>query len=367
VRGHAGRARPVVALAAATLLASAACTRRPKLVEFGWDEPDTAFLRQHVERMEETPFDGCVFHATARSRDGAEASLAWGFFGRRAFTPAELAQARADLEATPLHRFRENFLRINVTPGHLDWFDDWSALLQNARLAAQLVAAGRARGVLLDTEQYEGRPFDYHAQRDAARRSFHEYAAQARRRGRQLMQAFEDGRPGLVVLLTFGYTLPWREMRRGPKPLEDTTYALLPAFIDGLVDGARSGRIVDGYEISYGYRTAEQFRAARAEITSGVLPIVADPERYRAVVRVGFGLWLDFAWRLHGWSPVTVDGNYFTPQAFENAARAALEQADSYVWIYTEQPRWWSASGTPLKLPGVYQRALWRAREQARR
>src|SRR3954451_1301335 len=30
---------------------------RKKVIEFGWDEPDTAFLRKHIARMERTPFD----------------------------------------------------------------------------------------------------------------------------------------------------------------------------------------------------------------------------------------------------------------------------------------------------------------------
>jgi len=33
-----------------------------KVIEFGWDEPDTAFLRQHIGQMERALFDGCVFH-----------------------------------------------------------------------------------------------------------------------------------------------------------------------------------------------------------------------------------------------------------------------------------------------------------------
>ena len=34
--------------------------------------------------------------------------------------------------------------------------------------------------------------------------------------------------------------------------------------------------------------------------------------------------------------------------------RAAIEQADEYVWIYTEKPRWWSEAGRPVDLPAAY-------------
>src|SRR5438093_1619249 len=44
------------------LVGSLALAGDKKLIEFGWDEPDTAFMRAHVREMEKSPFDGCVFH-----------------------------------------------------------------------------------------------------------------------------------------------------------------------------------------------------------------------------------------------------------------------------------------------------------------
>jgi hypothetical protein len=37
-----------------------------KLIEFGWDEPDTTYLRAHIAEMEKTPFDGTVFSSPGR-------------------------------------------------------------------------------------------------------------------------------------------------------------------------------------------------------------------------------------------------------------------------------------------------------------
>jgi hypothetical protein len=44
-----------------------------KLIEWGWDEPDTKFMRQNVAKMEQLPFDGLIFHV-AGSRGG---NLSW--------------------------------------------------------------------------------------------------------------------------------------------------------------------------------------------------------------------------------------------------------------------------------------------------
>ncbi len=127
-----------------------------KLIEFGWDEPDTGFMRRHRDQLEQSPFDGCVFHITARGANRAPESFTWLCWGRRRFTEAELEPALADLAALAGSRFRHNFLRFNVTPADLDWFDDHTAVVSNARLAARLARAGGGPGILLDTEAYQG-------------------------------------------------------------------------------------------------------------------------------------------------------------------------------------------------------------------
>jgi hypothetical protein len=80
----------------------------------------------------------------------------------------------------------------------------------------------------------------------------------------------------------------------------------------------------------------------------------ADPARYRQKVSAGFGLWLDHDWRADGWKIDRVEANYFSPVRLEASLRAAVEQSDEYVWIYTEKPRWWSARGGPVDLPAAY-------------
>jgi hypothetical protein len=42
-------------LAAAPTLAGSVTAK--KLIEFGWDEPDIAFMRTHITELQGTPFD----------------------------------------------------------------------------------------------------------------------------------------------------------------------------------------------------------------------------------------------------------------------------------------------------------------------
>jgi hypothetical protein len=89
-----------------------------------------------------------------------------------------------------------------------------------------------------------------------------------------------------------------------------------------------------------------------------LLPIVGAPEKYAAHFSLGFGLWMDHDWRKHGWDTKDFSKNYYSPKAFEQSVRTALHTADEYVWVYTEQPRWWSKDRMQVKLPKEYSDAV---------
>ena len=339
-----------------------------KLIEFGWDEPDTAFMRRHVAQMEQAPFDGVVFHVAYARPDRTPGNFLWEAWGRRAFTDAELAPALADLTATKFQRFTHNFLRFNTSPGDVDWFDDFSAILANARLAAGIARAGGAAGMLFDTEQYHTPLFAYRQQRESGAKSWDAYAVQARRRGREVMEAFQRGYPDLTVFLTLGYGVPWLEMRKRAVALAECEYGLLAPFLDGMVEAATGRtRLVDGYEPAYFHnKDTSRFAAAYRMLREELLSIVADPKRYRRLLSVGFGLFLDYDPQERGWNGVDGSANYYTPVDFEASVRAALDVADEYVWIYAQSPHWWSPAGTPVNLPAGYAEALRRARHPLR-
>src|SRR5438874_10575387 len=122
-----------ICTAAISSLHAGDATTSKKLIEFGWDEPDTAFIRQHIAEMEKTPFDGCVFHVNWTKPTGGGGSFTWDCWDTRRFTAEELKPALGDLKATKFSRFTQNFLRFNTAPGKIDWFDDFSAVINNAK------------------------------------------------------------------------------------------------------------------------------------------------------------------------------------------------------------------------------------------
>jgi len=353
------RAAAVAALLLLGAVAIGAPSPGKKLIEFGWGEPDPRFMREHIAELQASPFDGCVFHVNYRLPNGTERNFTWDLWGRSRFTAEVLDSARADLMATRFGRFRENFLRVNVTPGDLDWFEDHGAVMSNLELAARLAKVGGCPGILLDTEPYRGPLWDFHAQTKAHPHSLDELSAQVRRRGAEAMAALERGYPGLTVFLTFGYSEPLTQSVGYRKPVADTRYALLVPFLDGMFGAASdSVVIVDGHEGSYSYRDPAQFAAMADTLHRAVRRIVAQPERYSRLLSVGFGIWLDLNSDHVGWHTDHPESNYFTPAAFATSVQAALDHADRYVWIYSQVPRWWTAEGGRQKLPAAYDSAL---------
>jgi hypothetical protein len=328
-----------------------------RIIEWGWDQPDTNYLRQHITDMEKTPFDGVILGARAWTQEGQPVYFSHENWGKRRFTDEELRPAMDDLAATTFSRFTDNFLRINVTPGDVDWFDpDFEAVISNARLAGRLAAAGHLRGFMLDVEMYQSPVFTYRGQKYCQEKTFAEYAAQVRARGREFMAAIQEQMPALVVLMTFANSL----LAQAPQErLQDLGYGLLPAFVDGMLDAAGPHtEIVDAYESAYPFRDVAQFAAGRKAILDAGLKLSQVPEGYRQHMRVGFGLWMDQGWRSVGWFPDAPDRNQISPLEFEYALHRALSYTDKYVWVYSEQPNWWTGD----KLPAGYAQAVRNAR-----
>jgi len=328
-----------------------------QIIEWGWDQPDTAYLRQHIAEMEKTPFDGVILGARAWT-NGAPTYFSHENWGKRRFTEEELRPAMDDLAATKFTRFTESFLRLNVTPGDVDWFDpEFSAVLHNARLAAKIAAAGRLRGFMLDVEMYQSPVFTYSGQKYCKEKTFAQYAAQVWARGREFVRAIQAEMPAPVVLLTFAHSLL---APAPPERLPDQGYGLLPAFVDGLLEAAAPRtEIVDAYESAYPFREVAQFQAARKAILEAGLRLSGVPQAYRKHMRVGFGIWMDESWREAGWFPDDPEKSRKSPLEFEYALHRALAYTDKYVWVYSEQPNWWTGD----KLPAGYVDALRNARK----
>jgi hypothetical protein len=330
-----------------------------KLIEWGWNTPSTNYIREHIRDMEQLSFDGLVLDLEMkqdRGKSGSAALFSWNVWSSGVLDPSDYSAAIKALQDTEFRRFTDNFLRFNVTPGNVDWFDkDFSSVVANAALAAQIAKSSRLKGILLDVEHYQGRPFDYSYQSERNVHRFVDYQKQVEECGRSFIQAINKIFPDITILLTYGYHLAHLS---GRSPQAEG-YGLLPSFLDGIIRAASpDSLIIDGWEFSYGYRTEKQFETAHATIYEGITTRTELEEAALQRYRCSFGLWVD-----HGkfWSDSDIGKNYFTPDAFGNSLRLAIKHSDRYVWIYSEKANWWNG-----KMPGPYLDALSRSRSSNR-
>jgi hypothetical protein len=336
-----------------------------KLIYYGWGSPDTQYVREHWQDMEKMPFDGVGLvvavdrQAWQQGKRDTGNQLGWQVMGRRMFQVEEFREAIADLTTPQWQTMTDHFLPVALSAQQsatgLNWFDDarWQVIANNFGVMAQIAAAGRMKGLILDPEHYNYGLFSYAQQRGQVDKLFAEYVAMARQRGREIMTAVAAAKPDVVLFSLFGYTLPLTYMRDG-KRLHDVHYSLLPAFYDGLLEAMPAGvQFVDGYELAYAFKDRRQFFEAYHNMHHKARALSAVPDHYRAKVGAGFGLWLD-----NGNKP-----DYFTPQELQQAVSTALEVSDGYVWIYSHRPRFFPLAD----IQEAYLEALAAARREVRK
>lgn len=343
----------VLVIAAATAAAAVAPAPadgpRTKLIELGWDIPDTGFLRENLAAMEaEGPFDGVVFKVEAKTGDGRAVSTQGGW-NREPWRQDWFAAARDDLKACRFARFTDNFLLFNATPKHIAWTDDegWKALEEKVRICAWLAREGGAKGLAADFEPYGENQWKYDPTNGL---SFAETAALSRRRGAQFARGMAAELPdGVLMTLFLNSVVVGAGRAQDPDAmLAREHYGLLPAFLNGILDAAPAGlTIVDGCEGGYYMDSVEAYQRAALNMRgwNGPCARLVAPEnraKYRGQVQAGFGFYLDMFLNPEGntYYRGPLDGSRM--KRLTRNLRAARDASDGYVWVYGEQSRWWS-------------------------
>ena len=328
-----------------------------KLIEYGWDVPDTAFVRERVREMEKIPFDGVVIKVQTEPKgEVGPRVLGWEVFSKNRFQPEDYEHAIADLNATKFKRFTDNFIQVIAYPGDVDWFDpEWPSIAHNAACLAKVAKLGGCAGIMFDPEHYGKHIiFSYkHLPDDKkAAHTYDQYFAKVKERGKEFIRAINKEFPDVAILCLYGSCMPYLQSRG--TALVNTDYSLLLAFYDGICQAATPGTtLVDGHEWSYGYRTLNEFKEGRKTVLERSKTISTSPKAFERHVRAGFGVWADWNSGSLGWHPEDFSQNYFSPNGLRASLNYALESADKYVWVYSERLRWWD-----FNVPDPYVKAL---------
>ena len=330
-------------------LASPAQIAKKKMIQVGWDQPTTAYLREHHVRMEtETPFfDGVLFGFGVRSPQGQWVD-GHTVLTRVPFQREWLEAAVADIKACRFVKFTDNFVRIDTHPGDLDFANDhdWATAATNMGHAAWFTKSAGIKGIFFDSECYAANQWDYDP---GTGRSFEQEAALTRQRGRQVMEAMARENPDLVIQHFWGPVTALSQGRaeNPTEVLPADGRALLIYFFAGLLDAIPpTMTMVEGNQHAYYLENEAAALRYSHEVKSASGPTIRllPPEvrgKYLKNVQAGLGIYLDayvfksdFFWHIGD-----KDGLSKIERLRDNVGWA-LEAADEYIWIYGENGRW---------------------------
>jgi hypothetical protein len=321
-----------------------------KLIQIGYDSPSTADIKQYCQEIEtaKTPFDGLVFRVVIQN--GEQTLDEGAVMTRERWDEAWLEEPLDDLQSCTLSKLTNNFIRINSTPGDLDWFsdDDWAATASNMALLAKLAKDSGSKGIFFDPETYGDPQYSYQSDKP-----FEEVAAKARERGAEVMKAMSAEYPDMTFISMWLFSLLRQSLLTGSDDvqaaLENDKYGLFPAFVNGLLDAVPATvTLVDASETAYYFARKDEFlelgNLIKQTNSSVVAPLLA-PEninKYKQQVQAGFGIYLDMYLNDLG-SPYYIsakEGGTRLDRLRENV-QAAVAASDEYIWIYGEQSKWW--------------------------
>jgi hypothetical protein len=112
-----------------------------KLIEYGWDVPDAAYVRQHIAEMEKLPFDGLIFRLGSWPQTG-------NVFSGKPWDEKALAPLFTDCAGIRWGSFTDNFL-IMLSASDMDWLSDadWQAVTHNVALLARAARLAHCKGL----------------------------------------------------------------------------------------------------------------------------------------------------------------------------------------------------------------------------
>jgi len=318
-----------------------------KLLYFGWKVPQ--FLRGWqvpVEKLEqELPFDGLGINPILELKRGGK-TVRYFLSQARVKDKSAVQLEKGDLapwieafEKLKFKRFKNNFIMTTTSTMSADWFDDdaWKRALNHFRMCAFLAKKTGCRGISFDVEAYPTttdapfafRPLDKHPL-DAIR-------AQVRKRGKEWILVLAEEFPGME-LFTFHWLSYCHRISR------NSSFFLLPDFVNGIYDGLPQGMIVTDGNEDAGYRAL--FPAEYTRIVADYYhytPKLIAPEnrdKFHRQTTLATSLYLDSfvsgtrSFRNWERTPNRV-------RALQEAVRLSLKYADEYAWIWGEAGTFW--------------------------
>ena len=339
-----------------------------------------------VGAWQQTGYDGLCFTLSADSDSSdARPNMNWRWWD---VDPRKRGEFDGDVKAfksvKDWGRLTDNFLWVaSHVEGRKppDWFsdEDWSVVLANARLAANIAKEIGFRGIFFDPEGYgmatQGvwrQPWDYplYARSDyvfekrTAPRPFDEVAPKVRQRGRQWAEAISAEYPDVVLAMLGLYGSAWGWLVQNPAAggdLAKCPVGLWPAFVDGVLEGLDERALLADF--SGGPYLDSQYRDLlvwRNNTLGQGLVVSCVPELARRRISFAAGIWTDAGFGTPRFSNTDARVNQRDPERHKHAVHNCLAASDHYAWQWGE----WGKTGESNFLttePTPLMRQYWQA------
>ena len=304
--------------------------------------PSPAFVAANKDYLETLPFDGLVVYLkNPPCRTNVTASVM--SFKKKPVSYETIMAVMAPMRAVSFIRLKQNYVQV-LGSKHADFFDDWSLCFTNFANLARAAKDSGFKGVFFDNEVYDGHPLANYPNNCAYKnKSLSEYEAQARLRGKQLMQAMIANFPDIVVITAHGpyVSVPgvhWKNLN-DVSSHNELAGPFFAGFLEATVGTPATS--VDGGEL-YDRRTVEDFQACydwrKTTIASEAVNCTFLPAPLRAA-------WPAKSSLAFGVYDVKFGGQDMNPELLRSTLSNALMRADKVVWLYTEKMSFLSAPG----------------------
>jgi hypothetical protein len=333
-----------------TMMHTMVLCQGPRILEFGWDYPTVTKLKQNLNNMQSTPFNGIGFSIKQDVFDAFDtAALSDDYF------------QYDDLKKLKWGKYTDNYIMLRgygSTGGC--WFDDvaWKNITNNISKLSKAVSYSGAKGIIFDPEYYlENKlynPWTYNKQQYPDK-SFAEVQNQVKKRGIEFINALQKNKADISLLSIWITGLIREEMKI--MPLDKTLQALLLSFMEGIFEGKnKTVKITDGNEIAYGYTNPSQFMNSKTEIREQTITLMQSPKARDAVKKLEIS------------QPIFYDGILALAPRFdkgfstktkwqwlEENIKYAMAGSDNIIWFYSERINCWNNKNTNDTLFSILQ------------
>jgi len=322
-----------------------------KLIEYGWDVPQTDFVSTHLEEMQRQPFDGLIFQLKDRG------NIFLVKPPNQKVSADELRTLRG-LKAK-WTTFTDNFIAM-YAQSDMNWAsdDDWKQITSRVSDYSQAARISGCVGLLFDPEPYGFNPWNFDIQHNPQQLSFEDYSQIVYRRGQSFMRAMKKEFPNIKLLMFFQYSLFYDKAHqtdpdlRGESLRKMRNWNLLLPFLNGMLSASSNNvQLIDGNEPSYYYKTADDFYRAYWAMHQGAKINVPKKlrKKYTNHVFAANALYMDYVFDKQGIGYNVASGMTDEEKAkwFEHNAYYALKTTDEYVWLYSERMNWWTHENWP--------------------